>query len=431
MTTPTPFFRLPAPLLTLLSEINTFIETDILPLQHSDDNNRFFDHRREYARTDWENGGTPRREWEELLEKARVLADGRGFWRYALPEEYGGRGGGNLNMAVLRMRLAGRGLGLNEWSIVGNFPDILMVREFGTPEQKQKFIHDRLAGKTLFAFGLTEPSHGSDATHMSTAAVPHRKDGVSGWLINGEKMWISGMHRATHCLIFARTSGKAGDAKGITAFFVESNQAGFKVEGFEWTFNMPTDHARLSLKDVFVSEDAILGEVGEGLSIAQCFVHENRLRQAASSLGAAQYCINQSILYARQRTPFGKPLASNQAIQFPIVELSTQCEMLELLILKTASEMDACTSSEQITRELGHKVSMCNYWANRLCCEAADRAMQIHGGMGYSRRLGFEHIFRHHRRYRITEGAEEIQMRKIAGHLFGYMGAKKAEVSKL
>ena len=267
-------------------------------------------------------------------------------------------------MAVIRMHLAKKGLGLfndlqNEHSVVGNFPDVLMVREFGTPAQKKEFIQGRLEGKRSFAFGLTEPNHGSDATHMFTHADKTTKDGVEGWLINGGKMWISGMHRATHCIVFARTHGKAGDAIGITAFFVPRDAPGFNIESYEWTFNMPTDHATLTFTDVFVPDSAILGKIGHGLPIAQTFVHENRLRQAASSLGAAMYCIEESIKYARRRKPFGKELSTNQAIQFPIVELSTQAEMLRLLILKTATEMDGLTQKE-IERDLGDKVSMCN-----------------------------------------------------------------------
>jgi alkylation response protein AidB-like acyl-CoA dehydrogenase len=129
------------------------------------------------------------------------------------------------------------------------------------------------------------------------------------------------------------------------------------------------------------------------------------------------------VKYARERKPFGKPLAGNQAIQWPLVELATQVEMLRLLIRKTAWEMDRMAKVD-VAHALSDRVSMCNYWANRLVCEAADRAMQVHGGIGYSRHKPFEHIYRHHRRYRITEGSEEIQMRRIAGHLFGYSGPR-------
>ena len=181
---------------------------------------------------------------------------------------------------------------------------------------------------------------------------------------------------------------------------------------------MPTDHGRVSLDHVRVPDSAILGAEGRGLLLVQHFFNENRIRQAASSLGAAQFCIDRSVEYAKSRKPFGKPLASNQAIQFPLVELQTQAEMLRALIHKTAWSMDTYGPLTQ-----SDKVSMCNYVANRLCCEAADRAMQVHGGLGYSRHQPFEHIYRHHRRYRITEGAEEIQMRRVAGYLFGFIKA--------
>jgi alkylation response protein AidB-like acyl-CoA dehydrogenase len=309
----------------------------------------------------------------------------------------------------------------SEHSIVGNQPLVVMFRDFGTQAQKEEFIPGLLDGSKFVCFGLTEPHHGSDATHMETRAVRDVRNGVAGWRIDGEKMWITGMHIASHVALFARTSGEAGDARGISCLLVPKSTQGLVIEEYLWTFNMPTDHPRLSLTNVWVPETAIFGPEGGGLALAQSFVHENRIRQAASSLGAAVFCIQESVKYARGRQVFGKSLAENQGIQFPLVELATQAEMLRQLIRKTAWEMDRMPQPE-VARRVSDKVSMCNYWANRLCCEAADRAMQVHGGMGYSRHTPFEHIYRHHRRYRITEGSEEIQMRKVAGFLFGFMG---------
>jgi acyl-CoA dehydrogenase len=428
-------FSVPQDIQDYLAELDAFIEAEIKPLQAQDDNERFFDHRREWARTDFEGGGLPRHEWEDLLREARRRADAAGHYRFALPEEFGGKNGSNLAMAIIREHLAAKGLGLhndlqNEHSIVGNMPGALMLRDFGTPEQKATLLPKALMGEFIATFGLTEPDHGSDATHMETRAVRQTRDGVDGWLINGEKMWTTGMHVATHCMLFARTSGEDGDAAGITCFFVPADDPGVRIEEYLWTFNMPTDHPRVSFTDIFVPDSAIFGALGGGLALAQHFVHENRIRQAASSLGAAVFCIEESVKYARMRKPFGKALASNQAIQFPLVELATQAEMLRLLIRKTAWEMDGMSKVE-VERKLSDKVSMCNYWANRLCCEAADRAMQVHGGIGYSRHKPFEHIYRHHRRYRITEGSEEIQIRKVAGWLFGYMGPRKKEFAEL
>ncbi|WP_431927670.1 acyl-CoA dehydrogenase family protein [Amycolatopsis tucumanensis] len=414
-------FELPAALRQLLADLDQFLEDEIWPLQREDDNERFFDHRREFARTDFEAGGTPRREWEELLREMFRRADRAGWLRYGLPKSVGGSDGSNLDMAVIREHLAAKGLGLhndlqNESSVVGNFPFVHMFLAAGTPEQQSEFVEDMITGRKRVAFGLTEPDHGSDATWLETTAVP---DG-DGWILNGAKRFNSGLHSATHDVIFARTSGDGGDPRGITAFIVPTDTPGFSVDFHWWTFNMPTDHAEVTLTDVRVPATAVFGEVGKGLALAQHFVHENRIRQAASGVGAAQYCIDRSVAYARERRTFGRPLAERQAIQWPLVELQTEAELVRTLVRKTAWELDRTDHML-----ISDKVSMCNYRANRLVCDAADRAMQVHGGLGYTRHTPFEHIYRHHRRYRITEGAEEIQMRKIAGYLFGFAGPDK------
>lgn len=414
-------FEMPTDVVEFLREVDQFIDDKIKPLENSDDNIRFFDHRREDARTDWERDGLPNEEWEALLRKAKDLAIEAGIFNYPFPKEFGGRDGGNLGMALIREHLAAKGLGLhndlqNEHSIVGNNIALLLMLNYGTEEQKAQWLEGMASARQGFAFGITEPEHGSDATHMETAAV---RDG-DHWIINGEKTWNTGVHIADADMVMARTSGQPGEARGITAFLVPMQTPGVRVEEYLWTFNMPSDHARVSFTDVRVPHSAIFGGEGKGLMVIQHFFNENRIRQAASSLGAAQYCVNEAVEHAKQRKPFGKALAGNQAIQFPLVELNARCEMLRALIHKTAWLMDRDGAFS-----VSDKVSMCNYQANRLCCEAADFAMQVHGGMGYSRYKPFEHIYRHHRRYRITEGADEIQIRRAAGYLFGFMNQKK------
>jgi alkylation response protein AidB-like acyl-CoA dehydrogenase len=409
-------FTIPPEIVAYLAELDAFIERDIVPLER--EHPQYFDHRREHARTDWDDDGKPRRAWEELLAEMRRRADRAGHLRFALPRELGGKDGSNLAMAIIREHLAHKGLGLhndlqNESSIVGNFPQVHLMHRFGTAAQKARYLEAMITGAEHVAFGLTEPNHGSDATWLETTAVQTGTD----WVINGHKRFNTGLHLATTDLIFARTSGKPGEARGITAFLVPTRAPGFEVPFMWWTFNMPTDHAEVRLTDVRVPDDTILGGEGEGLRVAQAFVHENRIRQAASSLGVAQYCIDQSVAYARQRITFGKPLAANQAIQFPLAELHTECAMVRGLVHRTAWHLD-----RRDHMEVSDQVSMANYRANRLACDAADRAIQVHGGVGYSRHYPFEHIYRHHRRYRITEGSDEIQLRKIAGHLFGFMG---------
>ncbi|KIX08861.1 uncharacterized protein Z518_03518 [Rhinocladiella mackenziei CBS 650.93] len=444
-------FDLPSDLKQYLDRLDEFIHEKILPLQRKDDNERFFDYRREASRTQWTNQGLPTPEWEDLLGQAKRLADEAGFFRFAYPKEYGGSGSTsqNLYMCAIRYHLAanhGGGLGLandlqNEHSVVANDPVILMLHYYGTPEQQKQFIPATIKGEFRATFGLTEIYHGSDATFLDTTATPVALEGgQAGFEINGNKKWQTGAHHATHFLIFARTSGRKGAARGITAFLVPKGTPGVQIESYQWAMNMPTDHATILLDKVRVPATAILGPLDDGLSIAQTFTHENRIRQASSSCGATQYCIQRSIQYAKDRNVFGKSLSSHQAIQWPLVELATQAEMLRLLILQTAVEMDQivaeCKESNakpwiRIEKELGHKIGMCNYYANRLCTQAADRAMQIHGGNGYSRDYPFEHIWRHFRRYRVTEGSEEIQMRKIAAYLFGYKSTGKEQQPKL
>jgi acyl-CoA dehydrogenase len=404
---------LPTEIQALLDDLDRFIDAEIKPLE-SGKNAKFFDHRREWARTDFDNDGLPRPEWEALLAEMRRRADDAGWLRRMLPPKYGGHDASNVEMAAIREHLAARGLGLHndlntESAVVGNFPNVLQLEAFGTEEQKAGLMPGLLDGTKRMAFGLTEPNHGSDATYLETTAV-RRHD---SWVINGKKRWNSAVHAATHDLIFARTSGSPGDAEGITVFLVPTDSAGFSADFYWWTFNLPTEHAEVSLVNVTVPDSAILGEQGQGLKVAQHFLHENRIRQAASSLGAAQYCINEAVRYAGERQTWGRPLSHNQAIQFPLVELHTEAMMLRQLIRVTAAALD-----ERHHLEVTHLVAMCNYRANRLVCEAADQAMQTFGGIGYSRHVPFESIYRHHRRYRITEGSEEIQLRKIGQQLF-------------
>ena len=407
-------FTLPDHLPGVLDEIDAFIEREIKPLER--ENMQYFDQRREYARTDWDNGGIPARAWEDLLDEMRRRADAAGWLRYGLPASLGGRDGTNLDMAVIREHLAAKGLGLHndlqdESSIVSNFPQVIMMERFGTETQRKEWSEAMLTGERSFAFGLTEPGHGSDATWMETRATRT----TSGWIINGAKRFNTGVHRATHDLVFARTSGEPGQALGITAFLVPTDAPGFEVPYYWWTFNMPSDHGEVELHDVAVPHDAVLGEVDRGLEVAQTFLHENRIRQAASSLGAAQYCIDRAVAYAGERVVFGKPLSVNQAVQWPLVELQTEAQMVRLLVRYAAWHLD-----RNHHLEVSDKVSMANYRANRLVCDAADRAMQIFGGVGYTRHEPFEHIYRHHRRYRITEGSEEIQIRRVAQRLFKF-----------
>lgn len=241
--------NIPPELSEYLAKLDTFIAQEIKPLQDSNDNNRFFDHRREDARTDWSRGGLPKPEWYALMREAVRRADAAGFWRFSLPKRWGGHQddanggrGANLWMSVIREHMAAKGLGLfndlqTEHSVVGNFPVIVMLMHFGNEQQQKELLVGQLEGKVHPTFGLTEPDHGSDATFMETVAVAESRGGRKGWKIKGRKMWQTGLDVATHCFVFARTSEKAGSAKGVTCFVVPKQAPGLKVESFEWYKN--------------------------------------------------------------------------------------------------------------------------------------------------------------------------------------------------
>ena len=270
-----------------------------------------------------------------------------------------------------------------------------MMEKYGSEAQQQEWIPKMLAGR-----------HASVSAHRAAARLRRHMDGDHAvrdgdeWVINGEKYWNTGLHHATHDFIFARTSGSPGEGHGITCFIVPVDTPGFGVEEFMWTFNMPTDHAHVKLTASGSAMTTSSARRVEASRPPNCSCTRTD-PPVASSLGAGLHCIDVAVEHVTNRTVFGKPLASNQAVQFPLAELATDAEMIRALIWKTAWEMDQGVDHLEIT----DKVAMCNYRGNRFCCDAADQAMQACGGYGYGRKYPFEHItatpaLSHHRGHR-------------------------------
>src|SRR5579875_538742 len=183
---------IPSDLTELLASLDSFIDRELKPLQ--DANPDLFDHRREFTRTDVERGGIPTRRWRDLLAQARRLAIDAGFYKYPFPSELGGASGSNLAMAIIREHLALRGPGLHaelshEASVVANEPLVLVLHEYGTPEQKERYLEPLVDGRISIAFALTEPGHGSDATWLEATATR----AGDGWELNGTKRYITGI----------------------------------------------------------------------------------------------------------------------------------------------------------------------------------------------------------------------------------------------
>ena len=313
-------FALPQHLVDYLAELDAFIEAEIKPLENADDNIRFFDHRREHARTDWDNNGLPRHEWEALLGEARKLADEAGHLRYAWPVEMGGKGGSNLAMDIIREHLAAKGLGLhndlqNEHSIVGNNPFVLMFKEFATNAQYEQYADKLLRGEIRAAFGLTEPNHGSDPGSMITRA--RKVEG--GYKLSGAKMWITNSPIADVFVVWAKDD--AGDIRG---FVLEKGWKGLSA---------PTIHGKVGLRasitgeivleDVFCPEENAFPEV-RGLKGPFTCLNSARYGIAWGALGAAEDCLARARQYVLDRKQFGRPLAANQLIQKKLADMLTE-----------------------------------------------------------------------------------------------------------
>ena len=413
-------FDLPADIVAKLRELDEFIEREIKPLEAK--NLQYFDHRREYARTNWEKDGQPRDEWNDLIAQMERLADKAGHLRYGLPVECGGQAASPLAIAVIREHLAAKGLELHndlqdESSVVGNFPLVPILHAYGSAEQKQ-YIEGIIGRKNHLAFALTEPGHGSDATWLETTG---RRDG-DYWVINGQKRYNSQVYRAKAPTWFSRARrAERVDAQGITAFIVRACAT-------------PASGDSIQPLDVQHAERPPGGRLQGCARAEQC----DPARRGRGIAGGATIRAREPHSTSRRQRRGGPLLHRRgrevrqfaQGIWNDAVETAggaisiggAACRMragAQLSFSSTAWKMWISVDPLKISDQ----VSICNFRANRLVCEAADRAMQVYGGLGYTRALPFEHIYRHHRRYRITEGSEEIQIRRVAQYLFRFGSA--------
>ena len=255
------------------------------------DNIRFFDHRREDSRTDWDRDGWPNAEWEQLLQGDAATGRRRRFFALSPPGAV--RRPGRLESGDGHHPRApcAKGLGLhndlqNESSIVGNFPTVLMMEKYGSQEQQDDWIPKMLEGTARIGFGLTEPMFGTDATRMETNAY---RDGDE-WVINGPSGGTPACTRPPTTTSSARTSGNPGEAAGITSFIVPVDSPGFNVEFMWWTYNMPTDHAEVTLTDVRVNDATSSATRAEGWRPPSCSCTRTasaRLRRASAPLSTA------------------------------------------------------------------------------------------------------------------------------------------------
>ena len=327
-----------------------------------------------------------------------------GLMGVAIPEEYGGSGLGETGLCVVMEEIT-RG----DFSVAVTFGahasiGAMSILVGGTEEQKRRFLPAMAQGRVLGAYALSEANAGSDPGAMTTTAV---RDG-DGWLINGEKVWITNGDMADLVTVYAITDAKKRAHGGITAFLMPRTSPGFSVGKREEKMGQRgSSTVALAFDNVRLGDDHRLGEVGGGFKVALRTLDRGRLALAANCLGCAREAHALSVGYAKQRETFGRPLSDNQAIQFMLADSATDIFALEGLVYRTAHLCDTGAS-------FGRESAMAKLFASEALDRIVDRAVQIHGGMGYSADYVIEKLYRDARVTRIYEGSSEIQRIVIA-----------------
>jgi alkylation response protein AidB-like acyl-CoA dehydrogenase len=359
--------------------VRTFIEREVMPLEP------------EVLRN--ERQGRPGLEPDQLRE-LQVKARKIGFWGLNTPEEYGGMNLGAVMTAILTMET---GRTFAPFRFGGSADNILYA---GNEEQKRRYLVPTIEGERRSCFAITEPGAGSDARNIKTSA---RLDGAE-WVINGEKTFITGGNEADFVMVFAVTDKENG---GVTCFLVDRDM------GWQST---PIDTmgewgpASLVFEDVRVPAGNILGELHKGFQLAMTWIGQGRYLIPARAIGSAERLLQMGVDYAKVRVSMGHPIADYQAIQWMIADSQVEIEAAKWLTLYAAWQVES-------GRDARHAASIAKLNGAEMANKVADRVMQIHGGMGYTKELPIERWYRELRLLRIFEGTDEIQRRTIARNL--------------
>jgi butyryl-CoA dehydrogenase len=331
------------------------------------------------------------------LDLVRKIAD-QGYLGAIVPPEYGGAGLDYLSYGLIVEEI---GRGDSAIRTVISVQTSLVcsgILRWGTEEQKQKYLPKLCSGEWLGCFGLTEPDTGSDAANQRTRAK--RTD--SGWLINGAKMWISMGNYAKVALIFAQTDPELG-YKGLACFLVDTDQAGFKAQTIEHKMGLhASDTASIALEDVEVSDEDMLGGIGDGFKVAMSSLDSGRYSVAAGCVGICQGCVEESVSYAKEREQFGRPIASFQLVQAMIADMVLKTEASRMLVWRAGWLKDKGRPNTLET-------SVAKLHATEASLECANLAIQVHGGAGYVDDHPVERYFRDARVTTLYEGTSQIQ----------------------
>jgi butyryl-CoA dehydrogenase len=331
------------------------------------------------------------------LDLVKKIAE-KGYLGAIVPREYGGAGLGYLDYGLVVEEI---GRGCSSVRTVISVQTSLVcsaILKWGNEEQKQKYLPKLCSGEWLGCFGLTEPDTGSDAAKQRTRAKKTDK----GWVINGAKMWISMGNYAKVALIFAQTDPEKGH-RGLACFMVDTDQPGYQASTIEHKMGLhASDTASIALEDVEVSDEDMLGDIGDGFKVAMSALDSGRYSVAAGCVGICQGCVEESVKYAKEREQFGRPIASFQLVQAMIADMVLKTDASRMLVWRAGFLKDKGRPNTLET-------SVAKLHATEAAVECSNTAIQVHGGAGYVDDHPVERYFRDVRVTTLYEGTSQIQ----------------------
>jgi alkylation response protein AidB-like acyl-CoA dehydrogenase len=322
-----------------------------------------------------------------------------GLWGLTVPEEHGGAGMGNLELALVLEEInrcdASTGVTLSVHNSLLGAP----IKRWGSEEQKRTWLPRLASGELIGAYCLTEPNAGSDAGALRTTA---RADG-DGWVLNGTKVWVTNGGTCGLMIVYARTGTVESRARGVSAFLVPKDTPGLSVGKHELKCGIrASSTTEILLENVRVPKSALIGKLDEGFTVAMDTLDGGRIGIAAQAVGIGRACLEAAVKYSKEREQFGKPIASFQAIQWKLADMATRLDAARMLVHKAAWLRDR---DDKCTLEAAEAKLFASTTAN-FC---ADECLQIHGGAGYTDHFQVERLFRDARITEIYEGASDIQ----------------------
>lgn len=331
-----------------------------------------------------------------------------GLLQLWLPEEYGGPGGNLTLVCIAKEEIAKVSLAASTLCANNSISFILPILNHGTEAQKRKYLPLAAEGRLISAIAITEPQTGSDVSSLRTRAV---RDG-DGWVINGQKSWITWGADAHYAMVFARTSDEPG-SKGISAYIVDTTTPGFRVGSKEHKMGRHGSPSHeLVFEDMRVSADCLLGEEGQGFIACMKTLDLNRPTIAAGSLGLAQGALDAAVAYSKERQQFGKPVAHFQGLQFKLADMAIKVEVARNMLYNCAAEIDSGDHSR-----LNMLSSITKCFVTDIAMEVTTEAVQVLGAYGYSTEFPVERMMRDAKVNQIIEGTNEIHRMIIARRL--------------